>query len=196
MSAIASQITSLTIVCSTVYSGADPRKHQSSASLAFVWGNHRDRWIPHTKGQLRGKYFHLMTSSWLLNSTHKSWKNLQERDINDRQCDNNVWECRWIIKNMLTQTTNLGGMYGGFQGYTPMRLGLLFSGCREEDKSMLSQLACSAHEHFDALVQERNIFIVNALEILHSCTKLSICSILTKASISATIYLSNYEILE
>ena len=32
----ASQITSLTIVCSTVYSGEDQRKHQSSASLAFA----------------------------------------------------------------------------------------------------------------------------------------------------------------
>ena len=39
MDTIASQITSLTIVYSTVYSGADQRKHQSSASLAFVWGN-------------------------------------------------------------------------------------------------------------------------------------------------------------
>ena len=38
---IASQITSLTIVFSTVYSGADRRKHQSSASLAFVQGIHR-----------------------------------------------------------------------------------------------------------------------------------------------------------
>ena len=37
----ASQITSLTIVYSTVYSGADQRKHQSSASLAFVRGIHR-----------------------------------------------------------------------------------------------------------------------------------------------------------
>ena len=37
MGAIASQITSLTIVHSTVYSDADQRKHQSSASLAFVW---------------------------------------------------------------------------------------------------------------------------------------------------------------
>ena len=35
------QITSLTIVYSTVYSDADQRKHQSSASLAFVWGIHR-----------------------------------------------------------------------------------------------------------------------------------------------------------
>ena len=41
MGRIASQITSLTIVCTTVYSGADQRKHQSSASLAFVRGIHR-----------------------------------------------------------------------------------------------------------------------------------------------------------
>ena len=41
MMAIASQITSLTIVYSAVYSGAHQRKHQSSASLAFVWGIHR-----------------------------------------------------------------------------------------------------------------------------------------------------------
>ena len=63
MTTVASQITSLTFVYSTVYSDADQRKHQSSASLAFVWGIHRDRWIPRTKGQLRGKCFHLMTSS-------------------------------------------------------------------------------------------------------------------------------------
>ena len=55
MATMASQITSLTIVYSTVYSDADQRKHQSSASLAFVWGIHRDRWIPRTKDQLRGK---------------------------------------------------------------------------------------------------------------------------------------------
>ena len=65
MSAMASQITSLTIVCSNVYSGADQRKYQSSASLAFVRGIHR--WpmnSPH-KGQVtRKKSFHLMTSSW------------------------------------------------------------------------------------------------------------------------------------
>ena len=42
MGAMASQITSLTIVYSTVYSGSDQRKHQSSASLAFVWGFHRE----------------------------------------------------------------------------------------------------------------------------------------------------------
>ena len=41
MGTMASRISSLTIVYSTIYSGADQRKHQSSASLAFVWGIHR-----------------------------------------------------------------------------------------------------------------------------------------------------------
>ena len=42
MSTMASQITSVSIVCSTVVcSGEDQRKHQSSASLAFVRGIHR-----------------------------------------------------------------------------------------------------------------------------------------------------------
>ena len=41
MTSMASEVTSLTIVYSTVYSDADQRKHQSSASLAFVRGIHR-----------------------------------------------------------------------------------------------------------------------------------------------------------
>ena len=52
MSTMASQITSLTVIYSTIYSGTDQRKHQSSASLAFVRGIHQ--WsplIPRTKGQ-------------------------------------------------------------------------------------------------------------------------------------------------
>ena len=61
MSAMATQITSLTIVYLTAHSGADQRKHQSSFSLAFVLGIHR--WIPRTKAQQRGKCFHLMMSS-------------------------------------------------------------------------------------------------------------------------------------
>ena len=48
MGAIASQITSLTIVYSTVYSDADQRKHQSSASLAFL---HRGPVNSRTNGQ-------------------------------------------------------------------------------------------------------------------------------------------------
>ena len=41
MSAMASRITSVSIVCSRVGSGGDSKKHKSSASLAFVRGIHR-----------------------------------------------------------------------------------------------------------------------------------------------------------
>ena len=56
MSTMPSQITSLTIIYSTIYSAAD-KKNQSSASLAFVWGIHR--WpvnSPH-KGPVTRKMF-------------------------------------------------------------------------------------------------------------------------------------------
>ena len=72
MTTMASQITSLMVVYSTVYSDADQRKHQSSVSLPFVCEIHRDRWIPRTKGQLRGKCFHLMTSSCISVTQSKS----------------------------------------------------------------------------------------------------------------------------
>ena len=57
MTDMASQITRLTIVYSAVYSDADQRKHQGSASLAFVRGIHR--WpvnSPH-KGPVTRKMF-------------------------------------------------------------------------------------------------------------------------------------------
>ena len=41
MGTMASQITSLIIVYSTAYSGADQRNHQTSVSLAFLRGIHR-----------------------------------------------------------------------------------------------------------------------------------------------------------
>ena len=57
MSTIASQITSLTTVYSTVYSGADQIKHQSSASLTFVWGIHRGPVNSPHKGPVKRKMF-------------------------------------------------------------------------------------------------------------------------------------------
>ena len=63
MGAIAHQINTVMIVYWTVYSGADQRKHQSSASLAFAWKIHR--WplnFPH-KGPVTRKCFYLMTPS-------------------------------------------------------------------------------------------------------------------------------------
>ena len=57
MSSLASQITSLTIVYSTVYSRVDQRKHQSFASLAFVWGIHRGPVNSPHKGPVTRKMF-------------------------------------------------------------------------------------------------------------------------------------------
>ena len=57
MGAIESQITSLTIVYSTVYSDADQRKHQSSASSAFVRGIHRGPVISPHKWPVTRKMF-------------------------------------------------------------------------------------------------------------------------------------------
>ena len=73
MSAMASQITSISIVCSIVGSGLDQRKHQSSPSLAFVWGIH---W-------------------WPLNSPHK-------RPVTRKMLPFDVWDTshnlifRWV----------------------------------------------------------------------------------------------------
>ena len=57
MGAVASQITSLTIVYSIVYSNADQRKHQGSASLAFVRGIHRGPVNSPQKWPVTGKMF-------------------------------------------------------------------------------------------------------------------------------------------
>ena len=75
MGAMASRIFSLTIVYSTVYSGTDQRKHQSSASLAFVRGIHRWPVNSQHKGPVMRKKFpfddiimHLLVTS---DSHHK-----------------------------------------------------------------------------------------------------------------------------
>ena len=92
MSAIASKITSLTNVYSTVYSDADQRKHQSSASLAFV------RWI----------------HRWAVNSPHRA-SNAENASIWCRHHDFAVafWHCkssqssqtlRQVLKNVLPKT--------------------------------------------------------------------------------------------
>ena len=69
MSMMASQITSVSNVCSTVYSGAYQRKRQSSASLAFVRGIHRSGEIP----AQRISNADLMTSSNKTFSMHSRW---------------------------------------------------------------------------------------------------------------------------
>ena len=91
MSAMAFQLTGVLIVYSTVCSGADQRKHQSSASLVCVRGIHR--WpmncpqspvnSPH-KSQWRGTCFRLMTSSW-------------KQDIEMLETSAPPWNVKWVL---------------------------------------------------------------------------------------------------
>ena len=90
MGVMAYQITSLTVVYSIVYSGADQRKHQSSASLAFERGIHRSPVNSPHKWPVTRKMFPfdnvimhiisyierhiLLTSSWLRNRNAKIWR--------------------------------------------------------------------------------------------------------------------------
>ena len=66
MCAVSSQITSVSMVCSTFGSGVNQRKHQSSASLVYVLGSRR----------------------WLVNSPHKNVSNAENVSIWWRHHDN------------------------------------------------------------------------------------------------------------
>ena len=89
MSNMASQITSLPIVYLTVYSGADQRTHQSSASLAFVWGIHR----------------------WPVNSQHKGRVTRKMLPFDDvimlwcKQCHWNKWYCQTMFDEITSITS-------------------------------------------------------------------------------------------
>ena len=81
MGASASQITSITIIYSTINSGADQRKHQNSSSLAFVRGIQR----------------------WPVNSPHK-WPVTQKMfsfdDVISEKCEitlKNIWNLRGLL---------------------------------------------------------------------------------------------------
>ena len=86
MGAIASQITSLTIVYSTVYSDADPRIHQSSASLPCLrrihWGPVNS---PH-KWQVTRKIFSFDNIITLVQMLSKKKTNLVQKPANRLPC--------------------------------------------------------------------------------------------------------------
>ena len=73
MGAMASQITSLAIVYSVIYSGTDQRKHQSSPLLAFVRGIHR----------------------WPVNSPHKGPVTRKMFPLNDVIIQTVCWNRHW-----------------------------------------------------------------------------------------------------
>ena len=64
ISAVASQITGVSIVYSIVYSGADQRKQQTPRRWPLCGEFTGDRWFPRANGQQRGKCFYLIMSSW------------------------------------------------------------------------------------------------------------------------------------
>ena len=96
--AIASQITSPTIVYSTVNSDANQRKHQSSASLAFVRGIHR--WpvnSPH-KWPVTRKMFPLDDVIMI----NPLWNDLVATNVRVL-----TWQCRIILNNFICSDTDV-----------------------------------------------------------------------------------------
>ena len=102
MGAIASQITSLTLVYSTVYSDADQRKHQSSASLAFVRGIHRGPVNSPQKWPVTRKMFPF-DDVVMLSVTMNS--HLKGRVMRNFSCS--VWTNCWINLPVLWYTITL-----------------------------------------------------------------------------------------
>ena len=90
-------ITSLTIVYSIVYSDADQRKHQSSASLAFVQGIHT---------QLTGEFLAQMASN--VENVSIWWCHHAERASHVH-----IWECHsfemklWKLQRTYTQLIDI-----------------------------------------------------------------------------------------
>ena len=74
-----------------------------------MWGIHRDRWIPRTKGQLR-KCFHLMTSScWCKNAClyvfyHKLFLFVCHIYEIYYECSTFQWKYKFLVNNDLLHT--------------------------------------------------------------------------------------------
>ena len=123
MSAMAPQIANLTIVYLTVYSDADQRKHQSSASLAFVRGIHR--WpvnSPHKRPVTRKmfpfddlimpsawycmKYQRLVTKRWLFTADHILFYFLPTLTWSPRFCFRDISKFLFEHHNQSESTSN------------------------------------------------------------------------------------------
>ena len=132
MGTMASRITSLMILCWTVDSGADQRKHQSSASLAFMRVIHQ----------------------WPVNYPHKgpvTRKMFPFDDVIMRA--NNVSRCRGAMD---TSSASLATLYGNpqflpqyrgqvmqsFDGSAAVRLGTFGAGSRAPSKNYVTLRIC------------------------------------------------------
>ena len=96
-----SQITSLTVVYSIFYSDSNQRKHQSSSWLVFVWGIHRDRWIP----TQRASYVENVSICWRHHGLHQcvtsQWRNHSNSKSNHfmQWC---IHKFHWFMWNHVT----------------------------------------------------------------------------------------------
>ena len=109
MTTMASQITSITVVYSTVYSDADQRNHQSSASLAFVWGIHRDRWI----ARQRVSYAENVSIWWRHHASLSNLTSLSDAEVSVKwqafQLPRYLRNCRvvWEFEYLISRLRNL-----------------------------------------------------------------------------------------
>ena len=111
MSPTASQITSLTIVYLSVYSGADQRKHQSF-----------DRWpltgeFPAQRPVMR-KYFHLMTSSCLSQQYWEHCDQIWSPDFHLRR----PFENPMYFSSIRASTMSLWSCNDGYIIYKPWKI--------------------------------------------------------------------------
>ena len=106
MTMLASQITSLPVVCSIVYSDVNQRKHQSSASLAFVLEIHRGPVnFPH-KWPVTRKMFpfdDVIMWRWYTKKIPQIWSQLFFKVIEFQtttltELSNSRWFTNWIIQ--------------------------------------------------------------------------------------------------
>ena len=99
---IASQITSLTIVYSTVYSDADQRKHQSSASLAFVWEIHREPMSSPHKWPVTRKMFPFDDVNMSKQSNWKQKRKFRQHNAILVSMPSVCWKCakQWFISKL------------------------------------------------------------------------------------------------
>ena len=112
MSAMAPQITSVSIVCSSVCSGADQRKYQSSASLAFVRGIH---WWPMNsphKEPITRKMLPFDDAIMNLGYLSEAHRNLKSRDT--LFVHNICVSCPIVLTNVVSRNLGLRCVSGGY----------------------------------------------------------------------------------
>ena len=113
MGAIASVIASITIVYSTVSSDADQKEHQSTASLAFVWGIHRGpinsphKWPVTQKISISWRYNEHIKPRIYINVDFETISGPSTHAVRKVLCVNivsicNVWELTGIVTSLLT----------------------------------------------------------------------------------------------